>query len=176
MSNSISINYKKLHKKMVEPNYAHEGDACVDLVAVDMTIVYHEDHYFYEPNSTNEGDVDYKPPVKRGAIKYIEYELGFAAEIPDGYVGLCLPRSSISNYDLVLCNSMGVIDAPYRGTWKMRFKPVCSDPYMTPKNFYRIGDKVGQLMVIPRTFLYFIEVNKLNETQRGSGGFGSSGK
>ena len=92
------VRVKKLKNEAVVPSYAKEGDAGLDLVAVDKNI-----------------ETD-------GESEYVEYGTGLAFEIPAGYVGLLFPRSSISNKDLILSNSVGVIDSGYRGEVKFRFK------------------------------------------------------
>jgi dUTP pyrophosphatase len=79
----MEVKIKKLHPDAVIPTYAKAGDAGIDLVAVKINI-------------TNE---------------YIEYETGLAIEIPEGYFGAILPRSSNSKKDLLLCNSVGIIDS-----------------------------------------------------------------
>lgn len=167
------VNIKKLTPEAVIPLYAKEGDAGMDLVAT---------------------SVDYSNEY------YIEYGTGLAIEIPKGYVGLIFPRSSNSKKDLQLCNSVGVIDSGYRGEVKLRYRRIINP---TPKrNFivtdvefqeelnnnvpvprikadfacYDIGDKVGQIIIIPIPFISFNEVQELSETVRGEGGFGSTGK
>lgn len=154
MKNTVSVNFKKLVPEATAPKYAKSGDAGVDLVAT----------------SVNETEM------------YIEYGTGLALEILRGYVGLIYPRSSLSNYDLVLANHVGVIDSGYRGEIKFRFKKTKNPEYMTltgreyntPK-VYQIGDKIGQLVVTPIPLILFEEVTELEETERGSGGYGSSG-
>lgn len=154
------VNIKKLVPEAVIPTYAKEGDAGMDLVA---TSVDHSNEH------------------------YIEYGTGLAVEIPEGYVGLIFPRSSNSKKDLQLCNSVGVIDSGYRGEIKLRYRRIINP---TPKrNFvvpilrikadfscYGVGDKVGQIIIIPIPLISFNEVQKLSETVRGDGGFGSTGK
>ena len=103
---------------------------------------------------------------------YIEYGTGIAVEIPEGYVGLIFSRSSISKYNLQLANGVGVIDSGYRGEIKIRFKiEKVSEPIV-----YEVGDRVAQLMVLPYPEVSFMEVEGLTTTERGEGGFGSSGK
>lgn len=101
---------------------------------------------------------------------YTEYDTGIAAEIPEGYVGLLFPRSSISKYDLVLANSVGVIDSSYRGSLRFRYKTGKKNP-----KIYTIGDKIGQLLILPYPNITIVEVNELSSTDRAEGGFGSTG-
>jgi len=102
----------------------------------------------------------------------ITYGTGLAMEIPAGFVGLVYPRSSIRKYDLSLTNCVGVIDSGYRGEIQATFrrhKGVAS-------NDYEVGDKIVQIIIVPYPPIEFIEVDELSETERGTGGFGSSGK
>ena len=102
-------------------------------------------------------------------IPYMEYGTGIAVEIPQGHVGLVFPRSSISKLeDFYLKNSVGVIDSGYRGEIMMRF---CKS-----HEFYEAGEKIGQLIIIPYPTIYLEEVEELSSTERGEGGFGSTGQ
>jgi dUTP pyrophosphatase len=101
----------------------------------------------------------------------ITYGTGLAMEIPAGYVGLVFPRSSIRKYDLSLTNCVGVIDSGYRGEIQATFrrhKGVASTDY-------EVGDKIAQIIIVPYPSIEFIETDELSETERGTGGFGSSG-
>ena len=100
---------------------------------------------------------------------YIEYGTGLAVEIPSGYVGLVFPRSSISKVNMSLTNSVGVIDSGYRGEIKFRFKPSAAG-----RGMYDIGERVGQLVIIPYPQIQLIEADELSETARADTGFGSS--
>lgn len=106
---------------------------------------------------------------------YIEYGTGVYLEIPKGYVGLLFPRSSISKKALTLANSVGVIDSDYRGEIKFRFK-FNDDKFIRvmSSSIYDSGDKIGQLMIIPYPEVEFKQVESLEETERGEGGFGST--
>lgn len=104
---------------------------------------------------------------------YVEYGTNLAIEIPRGYVGLIFPRSSLSNYHLTLSNHVGVIDSGYRGEIKFRFKQTM---FSAPATVYQIGDKIGQLIVMPYPRVLFEVVDELDDSARGNGGFGSSGK
>lgn len=144
----MKVKFTKFHTEAVTPVRANATDAGLDLVA-----------------------------VSNGAIRqtYIEYDTGIALEIPEGHVGLLFPRSSVSNKDLTLCNSVGVIDSSYRGTLKVRFKD-----HRPLKNghegLYKKGDKIAQLMILPYPQVELVEANVLSETARGEGGFGSTDK
>ena len=141
----MEVNIKKLNESAVIPTYAKQGDAGLDLTAVSMDVI------------DNKGS------------GYIEYGTGLAIEIPEGYVGLIYPRSSISKTGLILSNSVGVIDSGYRGEIKFRFK------WVKDTDRYNIGDRIGQLVVMPYPQVTLIEKEELVETDRGDGGFGSTG-
>ena len=101
------------------------------------------------------------------------YDTGLSFEIPEGYVGLIFPRSSVSKKDLILANSVGVVDSGYRGPVKAVFKPTTEDP-----NRYTPGDRCCQLVVMPHPIVNFKDVGdeQLTESDRGAGGFGSTGQ
>ena len=141
----MKVNIKKLVPEAVIPQYAKQSDAGLDLTAVSK-------------NMTDD---------------FVEYGTGLSVEIPDGYVGLLFPRSSVSKYDLVLANSVGVVDAGYRGEVKLRFKHL---QYAGGFNIYKIGDKVAQLIIPPIPKIELIEVDELSDSERGEGGFGHTGK
>jgi len=101
----------------------------------------------------------------------ITYGLGVAMEIPKGFVGLVFPRSSIRKTGLELSNSVGVIDSGYRGELQATF-----NKNEGPIEKYQIGDRIAQIMIIPHPPIQFEEVEELNNTERGEGGFGSTGK
>ena len=143
------VKVKKLHENAVLPRYAKEGDAGLDIVTVDSGTT-----------------VDYD--------KYVEYKTGLAFEIPAGYVGLLFPRSSISNYTLSLCNCVGVLDSGFRGEVTFRFLCTLSLGGLIKKE-YKAGDKIGQLLIMPYPTITPMWSENLSDTQRGFGGYGSSG-
>ena len=98
------------------------------------------------------------------------YLTGVAVEIPPGHVGLLFPRSSVSKTSMSLANSVGVIDSGYRGEIMLKYRHINS---LNP--FYKVEDRVGQIMIIPHPKIEFIEVEELSITDRGDGGFGSTG-
>jgi len=99
---------------------------------------------------------------------YIEYGTNIAVEIPEGFVGLLFPRSSISETGLILANSVGVVDSGYRGEIKFRFK------YIPETKKYKVGERVGQMVIMPYPQVEFELVEELSSTDRGEGGFGST--
>ena len=100
------------------------------------------------------------------------YHTDIAVEIPEGHVGLLFPRSSVFKQDLFLTNSVGVVDSGYRGEVMFKFKPICSDV----KQHYQVGDRIGQLIIIPYPEVEFVETDELSDSERGEGGYGSSGR
>lgn len=131
------------------PAYGSEGAAALDLTATSEKVV-----------------ID-------GAISYVEYGTDIAVEIPPGFVGLIFPRSSVSsNTTMVLANSVGVIDSDYRGEIKFRFKNLL----IGAGKKYSVGDRIGQLIVVPFPQIDIEVVDELGDTKRGTGSYGSTGK
>lgn len=99
-------------------------------------------------------------------------ETNTAVAIPEGYFGMCCPRSSICNKKgLTLVNSVGVIDSDYTGTIKFVYKNNSDSSVVIEK-----GERIGQLLILPFVKAEFVEVEQLGDTERGTGGFGSTGK
>ena len=101
----------------------------------------------------------------------VSYGFGIAIEIPKGYVGLVFPRSSVRNQDLILSNCVGVIDSGYRGELQATFKKTNGLDSIK----YKVGDRGAQIIILPYPTIYMTEVPELSNTERGSGGFGSTG-
>lgn len=140
--NKVIAKFKKIFFDAEIPSYTKKGDAGMDLRARSL--------------------------MRTG--QYYEYGTGLGLEIPEGYVALLFPRSSISKTDHYLRNSVGVIDSGYRGEIKVRM----SVPNLGSKE-YDIGDKIAQLVIIKLPWVEIQEVEELSETDRGEGGFGSTG-
>ncbi len=102
--------------------------------------------------------------------KFIEYGTGLSFEFSKGYAMLIFPRSSVTKKDLILKNSVGILDSGYRGELKLRF-------YKTSKEAeeYSVGEKIGQIMLVPLPEIEIQEVEKIENSSRGDGGFGSTG-
>lgn len=100
----------------------------------------------------------------------LTYKTGLAVEIPFWHVGLLFPRSSVYKTGQTLTNCVGVIDSGYRGEIMMKFT---LSPYAQE---YEIGDRIGQLLIIPYPRIDFVEVDKLTPTERGGEGYGSTGR
>jgi len=170
VTNNLYIKFKKLHKDAILPTYAKPGDAGMDCVAV-------------------------SDPMDNG--DHIAYDLGFAVEIPQGYVGLMFPRSSNSKKDLLMCNSVGVIDSGYRGPVQARFSKIIDNDDINEAiesfeesidnenvmykdsifngDIYYKGDRVCQLIILPYPNITTEWAEELSETERGDGGFGHTG-
>jgi dUTP pyrophosphatase len=101
--------------------------------------------------------------------KFIEYKTGLSFEIPKGYLMLIFPRSSISKKDLMFKNSVGVLDSGYRGELILRFNKFGDE-------IYEIEERIGQIIIFPFPEIEFEESQELSKTDRGEGGFGSTGK
>ncbi len=146
-SHIVDLKFKKLHDDAILPTYAKDGDAGMDCFAV--------------------GEI-------KITEQYAAYDLGFAVEIPYGFVGYLFPRSSISKYDMMLANSVGVIDSGYRGPVQARFKKAVG--HENELITYEIGDRICQLIVMPVPLVETRWVDELSDSDRGEGCFGSSGK
>lgn len=174
---NLQVKIKRLSDNAVIPTYAHATDAGMDLVATSKTV----DEY---------GNV--------------VYGTGIALEIPEGYVGLVFPRSSNCKKLLLLTNSVGIIDSGYRGEVMLKYRPPMTVCYKKLKgrlarlllgvrrkaNYgnvdieswhlnsyeYEVGDRVGQLIILPYPKVVFEETNELSASDRGTGGYGSTGK
>ncbi len=155
--NILPVKFKKLDPKAVAPYYSREGDAGLDFTALTVT---------------NEDNL-------------MVCTTGIAVEIPPGHVGLLFPRSGVSNKDLSLANSIGVVDSNYRGdvTFKFRVTPytfeedgVLNVARFREPNFYKVGERIGQMIIIPYPEVQLTEVDELSDSDRGANGFGSSGK
>lgn len=99
------------------------------------------------------------------------FGLGFAAAIPSGHVGLIFPRSGVgAKHGLELNNTCGVIDSDYRGEWRAAIRTKSADPYM-----WQAGDRILQFLIVPIASPDLNLVEALDETDRNTGGFGSTG-
>ena len=147
----LNVKIKRLNPNAVIPQYAKPGDAGMDLVATSQE---------FEKNAAG----------RRLQV----YGTGLAFEIPEGYVGLIFPRSSIAKTELSLTNCVGVIDSGYRGEVKFKFA-IDGESRATNEGTYKIGDRIGQIIIMPFPQVNFEEVTELSDSERGTGGFGSSG-
>lgn len=127
------------------------------------------------PSYSKEGDAGLDLTVTEvldNSRQKVKFGFGIAMEIPKGYVGLIFPRSSVHKTKLTLSNCVGVVDSGYRGEVMSIFRKIreVRDPE------YKVGDRVAQIIIIPYPTINIVESEELSETERGSGGFGSSGR
>jgi len=162
-----TVRVKLLDPDTPIPEYAHDGDAGMDLYATE--------------------DVTLRPG---------EWQMvgsGVSCAIPAGFVGLVVPRSGLGCKGLVLKNTIGVIDSGYRGEigltlfnnnplgiWKRIKRFMCYrlfDMEDEPEGTIHVyaGERVAQMLIVPAAIATFLQVESLDETERGTGGFGSSG-
>ncbi len=142
------VNIKKLKENAFIPTREHNGDAGYDLYAcLDKPII-----------------------IKPGTTEKIP--TGISIEIPDGYFGAIFARSGLATkHGLRPANCVGVCDAPYRGEYIVALhNDGCNELTITH------GDRIAQLIVVPFMNIEFCEVQELSDTERGCGGFGSTGK
>lgn len=144
LNQKISVKVKSLHPDSKIPQYAKHGDAGMDLTATSKS---YDEH----------GNVC--------------YGTGLAFEIPHGYVGLLFPRSSNTKKDLILGNSVGVIDSGYRGEVVFKFK---ATNWCDSFSDYKLGDRIGQIIIMPYPQIEFNLVDELSSSDRGVGAFGST--
>jgi dUTP pyrophosphatase len=97
--------------------------------------------------------------------------LGFKTEIPVGYKAVLVPRSNLTKHYWVMNNSIGIIDSDYRGEWMCVFTAIKEGQDFP----YSVGDRVAQFYLDEVYNIAFLEVAALSETNRGEGGFGSTG-
>lgn len=144
---SLTVDIKRLDPELPIPAYAHAGDAGLDFRStVDVTLA----------------------PLQRALIP-----TGFAIAIPEGYAGFVQPRSGAAlKQGLSIANTPGLIDSHYRGELKVAVINLNPDE---PLEIFR-GDRIAQLVIQKVESVQFIEVSHLDDTTRGSGGFGSTGR
>ena len=156
----MKIKIQKLHEDAKLPKIGSPGAACVDLVA---TKIYVDD---------------------KNHLATVH--LGFATAIPEGYKMVITPMSSFTQKGWVLQNSPGIIDSDYRGEWMLKFEAVPQN--IRPTTFtaifkidylpfpYNIGDRVAQVSLEKVNTFQWDPVVELEESERGKGGFGSTGE
>lgn len=141
------IKFVKLIDTAIIPTRAHASDAGFDIATpIDITI----------PASGHQ-------PTK--------LEIGIAMAIPDGYMGMILPRSSTGSKGLRMANTAGIIDAHYRGPIKVFLLNDSDKPLR-----FTAGQRILQLIIVPVAQFGSIEVDELSKTDRAHGGFGSTGE
>lgn len=104
-------------------------------------------------------------------LEVTKFGTGIAVEIPQDFVGLIFPRSSVCKTMHRMANAVGVIDSDYRGEISAVF-----DGTGAAMADYDIGDRIAQLVIVPIPAVELVEAETLSETARGAGGYGSTGK
>ncbi len=147
MLRAVELRITRLSPAATLPSRAHEGDAGLDLCAVEAAHI---------------------GPGERWSVG-----TGLAVEVPEGHAGLVLPRSGLArDHGISLVNAPGLIDAGYRGEVSVLLLNT------DPAEIFRVepGDRIGQLVIVPVALPVPVEVERLTESSRGDGGFGSSGR
>lgn len=145
MSGPLDLHVTRLHPDAVLPTYAHPGDAGLDLTSVEHVVL---------------------EPGQRHAVA-----TGWAMAIPNGWVGLVHPRSGLAlRQGLTVANAPGTIDAGYRGEVKVILVNLGADAVTIAP-----GDRIAQLLLQHVGHATVEEVGTLEDSARGSGGFGSTG-
>ncbi len=145
----MELKIKKLHPAAILPTYGSAGAAGADLYALP------------------EGD-----PITINPGETVFIHTGLSMAIPEGYVGLNFARSGLaSKRGLAPANKVGVIDSDYRGELMVALHNHGDTPQTVEP-----GDRVAQFLIMPVIQADFCEVDELNETDRGAGGFGSTGR
>lgn len=168
---NIRLGFKKLVPNAKIPSYAHEGDAGMDICAIEDTTL----------------------PLHIPTLVHT----GIAAEIPDGYEIQVRPRSGLACKGVTVYNAPGTVDSKYRGEICVILMYINSELEEDIRNqtdiwgnmvmvsvgkrlkqYYEIkaGDKIAQLVLSPVTFANPVEVQSLSTTERGADGFGSTGR
>lgn len=143
---SVILRVLSLDDEISLPSYAHEGDAGLDLCAAESSVI---------------------KPYERRLVP-----CGISLEIPKGYAGLVIPRSGLAiKHGISVVNAPGLIDSGYRGEIKViliNLDP--NEPFTISK-----GDRIAQLMIVKASHVAIEPVASLEDSERGSDGFGSSG-
>lgn len=152
----VKIQIKKLFPTAKLPERKHLTDAGADLFA-----------YIPFKNGNTNQTLRIEPGEKPTLV-----DVGFAMAIPEGYEGQIRPRSGLACKEgLTVANSPGTIDASYRGPVKVGLVNLTNYPVEIEH-----GDRIAQMVIAKVELPEYEEVNELDETDRGIGGFGSTGK
>ena len=157
----MKLGFKKVHPDAKLPTYAHVGDAGMDVYAVE--------------------------DVELISGKATLVSTGLIADIPTGYEIQVRPRSGLAlKQNITVWNSPGTIDSNFRGTigiimmylppvYDIRFREHCVIPLAADSKIIHKGDRIAQLVLAPVTKAEVVEVTEVSDTERGTGGFGSTG-
>lgn len=143
----MELKFKRLSEDAILPIRANKNDAGLDLTATRIT-----------------------QEINECGQLILVYHTDLAVEIPEGFVGLLFPRSSVANKSLLMTNCVGVIDAGYRGEIMSKMR---STTDVVPA-IYKPGERFAQLLIMPLADATVVETTELSESERGSNGFGSS--
>lgn len=144
----MELKFKRLKDSAVLPIRGTKGAAGIDLTCTNITTTLNEANQLM-----------------------LVYHTDLAVEIPKGYVGLLVPRSSIWKKSLMLTDSLGIIDDDFRGEIVAIMKATTD----AVPAIYKQGERFCQLVILEKPDYTITEVEELSETERGEGGFGSTG-
>lgn len=164
----LNLKIKLLTDTAKLPQKSHPADACFDIYA---DIPNEEYSYVYRVSSSGSQSIKKTKGVVIQPHQTVLIPTGFATEIPHGFWGAIFARSGLaSKQGLRPAQGVPVIDEPYRGQWMI---PLHNDSEET--RIVHHGDRICQFMLLPYFDTTLTEVDNLSETDRGEGGFGSSG-
>lgn len=131
-----------------------------------------DDNHLVPPNLGDAG-IDLRSLTAEEIMsnEIVMFDTGICVEIPEGHFGMIVPRSGLGSKGITVANSPGIIDSTYRGEIKVALINHSRKSYMV-----EVGDRIAQLVIVPFVVPRLDRVNTLSETDRGSGGFGSTGK
>lgn len=148
ISDNMELKFKRLKDSAVLPIRGTKGAAGIDLTCTNITTTLNEANQLM-----------------------LVYHTDLAVEIPKGYIGLLVPRSSIWKKSLMLTDSLGIIDSDFRGEIVAIMKATTD----TVPAIYKQGERFCQLVILKKPEYTIKEVEELSKTERGEGGFGSTG-
>lgn len=141
----MKVKINRIHSEAVIPKYIFDGDVGLDLTAVEV-----------------EKSGNWIFPL-------YTYRTGLAIELPKTHFAMLTPRSSLSKKLMWMANHVGIIDTGFHGELVFKFRSFLG------LNTYKIGDRIGQILLFRRNKMEFVEIEKLSASERGSNGFGSTG-
>lgn len=146
----MKVKIKKLNANAKMPTKAHNSDACYDLYCSEVTVDW--------------------------AYNELTCKTGLAFEIPEGYAGYVYPRSSVTKYPIILHNCVGIIDSGFRGDVTVKFTITDMRRFLSEEGAYQVGDRIAQILIAPAPLTEFEWADNLDDSDRGEGGYGSTGK